>query len=51
MRGFKKFRDAAVTLGGIELTRRSMKGRFDTSAVTASEGMRMSHLRDAVLPA
>ena len=49
MLGFKKFRNAAVTISGIELVQQIRKGQFDTSAVIARERMRMSHLWDAVL--
>jgi transposase-like protein len=51
MLGFKKFSNAAVTISGIELVQQIGKGQFDTSAVIEREGMRMSHLWDAVLSA
>src|SRR5256714_6899766 len=34
MLGFKQFRNAAVTISGIELVQKIRKGQFDTSAVT-----------------
>jgi hypothetical protein len=34
MLGFKKFSNAAVTLGGIELAAKIKKEQFDTSAAT-----------------
>jgi putative transposase len=51
MLGFKKFRNAAVTISGIELVHQIRKGQYDTPAVIAREEMRMSHLWDAVLSA
>jgi transposase-like protein len=51
MLGCKKFRNAAVTISGIELVQQIRKRQFDTSAVITREGMRMSHLWDAVLSA
>jgi transposase-like protein len=49
MLGFKNFGNAAVTISGVELAQKIRKRQFDTSAVIAREGMRMSHLWDAVL--
>jgi transposase-like protein len=51
MLGFKKFRNAAVTISGIELVQQIRKGQFDTSALIEREGGRISHLWDAVLSA
>jgi transposase-like protein len=39
MLGFKKFRNAKVTLSGIELAARIKKGQFDTSAISGSTTM------------
>ena len=36
MLGFKKFRNAKITLGGIELAARIKKGQFDTSAISGT---------------
>jgi transposase-like protein len=49
MLGFKNFRNAAVTVSGIELVQKIRKGQFDTSAVTVREGTRVPHMWDAVL--
>jgi transposase-like protein len=51
MLGFKNFRNAAVTVSGIELVQKIRKGQFDTSTVTVREGARVSHMWDAVLAA
>lgn len=51
MLGFKQFRNAAVTISGVELVQKLRKGQYDTSAVIAREGMRVSHLWEAVLSA
>lgn len=47
--GFKSFRNATIATTGIELAQKIRKGQFDTSAVIDREGMRVSHVRDAVL--
>ena len=49
MLGFKNFRNAAVTISGIELVQKMTKGQFDTSAVIASEGARVPQVWGAVL--
>jgi transposase-like protein len=41
MLGFKRFRNAAVTVSGIELMHRIRKGQFDLTSV---------HLKDATVP-
>ena len=49
MLGFKSFRNAAVTISGIEFVQKIRKGQFDTSAVIVSEGTRVSPVWEAVL--
>jgi transposase-like protein len=49
MLGFKGFRNAAVTISGVELAQKIRKGQFDTSAVIVREGARVSQVWDAVL--
>jgi transposase-like protein len=49
MVGFKSFRNAAVTISGIEFVQKIRKGQFDTSAVIVSEGTRVSPVWEAVL--
>jgi DDE superfamily endonuclease len=39
MLGFKIFRNAEVTLSGIELANKIKKGQFDTSEITGPRGM------------
>src|SRR5215510_5342902 len=39
MLGFKRFRNAKVTLSGIELANKIKKGQFDTSDITNPEAM------------
>ena len=51
MLGFKNFRNAGVTIRGIELAQEIRKGQFDTSAVMMSEGSRVPQVWDAVLAA
>jgi transposase-like protein len=51
MLGFKGFRNAAVTISGIEFMQQIRKGQFDTSAVIEREGARVLHVWDAVLDA
>src|SRR5499426_67991 len=48
MLGFKKFRNATVTLGGIELAARLKKGQFDTSAII-QPGITILQIWEAVL--
>jgi len=50
MLGFKKFRNATVTLGGIELAARLKKGQFDTSAII-QPGITILQIWEAVLGA
>jgi transposase-like protein len=49
MLGFKCFGNAAVTISGIELAQKIRKRQFNTSAVIAREGARVSQMWDAVL--
>jgi transposase-like protein len=49
MRGFKSFKNATITITGIELAQQIRKGQFDTSAVIVSEGARVSPVWEAVL--
>ena len=51
MLGFKKFRNASVTLSGIELVQKIRKGQFDTSAVTMRDRASVRHVWEAVLAA
>jgi transposase-like protein len=51
MLGFKNLRNAAVTIGGIELVQMIRKGQFNTSAVTVREDTRVSHVWHVVLAA
>lgn len=49
MPGFKRFKNATITITGIELAQKIRKGQFDTSAVIVSEGTRVSPVWEAVL--
>jgi putative transposase len=51
MLGFKKFRNAAMTVSGIELVQKIKKGQCDTSALTVRERVTVSHVWEAVLSA
>jgi putative transposase len=51
MLGFKNFRNAAVTISGIELAQMIRKGQFDTSEVIVRGGARVPHVWEAVLAA
>lgn len=51
MLGFKNFRNAAVTISGVELAQKIRKGQFDTSAVIEGEGARVRQMWEAVLAA
>lgn len=51
MLGFKNFRNAAVTISGIELVQKIRKGQFDTSAVIVREEMRAPYVWEGVLSA
>jgi hypothetical protein len=50
MPGFKTFRNAEVTLSGIELANKIKKGQFDTSEITGPGAM-VLHVWEAVLVA
>ncbi len=50
MLGFKRFENAEVTLGGIELIQKIKKGQFNTSSIN-QEGMGVAQLWEAVLAA
>jgi transposase-like protein len=51
MLGFKNFRNAAVTISGVELGQKIRKGQFNSSAVIAREGTGVTQLWEAVLAA
>lgn len=51
MLGFKNFRNAAVTISGIELAQKIRKVQFDTSAVIVIEGASVQQLWEAMLAA
>jgi transposase-like protein len=51
MLGFKSFRNAAVTISGVELAQQIRKGQYDTPALTVREGTRVPHAWEAVLSA
>jgi transposase-like protein len=51
MLGFKQLRNAAVTIGGIELVQKIRKGQFDTSAVAMRDRASVRHVWEAVLAA
>lgn len=51
MLGFKNFRNAAVTISGVELAQKIKKGQFDTSAVLIGEEASVRHVWEAVLAA
>jgi putative transposase len=51
MLGFKRFRNAAIALTGIELAQKIRKGQFDTPGVTVRGGARVPHVWEAVLAA
>jgi hypothetical protein len=48
MLGFKNFRNAVVTISGIELAQRIRKRQFDTSAVIVREVATARHVWEAV---
>lgn len=50
MLGFKRFRNAAIAISGIELVHKIRKGQFDTSKVSR-RSVRVSQLWEAVLSA
>jgi putative transposase len=49
MLGFKSFRNAVVTISGIELAQQIRKRQFNTSSVIVREGARVSQVWDAML--
>lgn len=49
MLGFKSFRNAAVTIGGIKLAQKFRKRQYDISAVIEKEKMRVPQVWEAVL--
>jgi transposase-like protein len=51
MLGFKRFRNAAVVITGIELAHKIRKGQFDTFGVIGREGARVPHVWEAVFAA
>jgi transposase-like protein len=51
MLGFKDFRNAVVTISGIELAQKIRKRQFDTSAVIVREVATARHVWEAVLAA
>jgi transposase-like protein len=51
MLGFKNFRNATVTIRGLELAQKIRKGQFDISAIIVRERTRVSHMWEAVLAA
>jgi transposase-like protein len=51
MLGFNNFRNAAVTISGVELVQEIRKGQFNSSSVIAREGTGVTQLWEAVLAA
>jgi putative transposase len=51
MLGFKSFRNANVTISGIELVQKIRKGQFNIANIKKSRGMRVSQMWEAVLDA
>jgi transposase-like protein len=51
MLGFKSFRNAAVTIGGIELVQKIRKGQFDITQLAGGMKVRMPRVWNAVLAA
>jgi transposase-like protein len=49
MLGFKRFKNAAVTISGIELAQQIRKGQFDTVKLTCGVKIRMLQVWQAVL--
>lgn len=49
--GFKNFRNAAITISGIELVQKIKKGQFDTSGVTTGTGASAVQIWEIVLAA
>lgn len=51
MLGFKQFRNAAVTISGIELAQQIKKGQFDTSRVAIGTRVPVAHIWEMVIAA
>jgi transposase-like protein len=51
MLGFKQFRNAAVTISGIELIQKIKKGQFDTSRVAIGARVPVAHIWEMVIAA
>jgi transposase-like protein len=51
MLGFKQFRNAAVTISGIELVQKIRKGQFDASRVAIGARVPAAHIWDIVIAA
>jgi transposase-like protein len=51
MLGFKRFRNAAVTISGIELVQKIKKGQFDTSRVAIGTRVPVAQIWDMVIAA
>ena len=51
MLGFKQFRNAAVTISGIELAQKIKKGQFDTSRLAIGTRVPVAHIWDMVIAA
>jgi transposase-like protein len=51
MLGFKSFRNATITISGIELVQKIRKGQFDIAKIKKSSRMRVAKLWEAVLVA
>jgi transposase-like protein len=51
MLGFKQFRNAAVTISGIELIQKIKKGQFDTSRVAIGTRVPVAHIWEMVIAA
>jgi transposase-like protein len=51
MLGFKSFRNATVTIRGIELVQKIRKGQFDIANIRKSRGMRVVQIWETILVA
>jgi transposase-like protein len=51
MLGFKNFRNAAVTVGGLELAQKIRKGQFDTAALISRDGTGVPRMWEVALAA
>ena len=49
MLGFKRYRNAAVAISGIELVQKIKKRQFDSSAIIEKEMTRLPHVWEAVI--